>query len=132
MTIQDPIADMLTRVRNAQMVGKSEVTMAYSTQKEAIANVLKEQGFLAGHKVDATNAGKKEIVLMLKYHNDQPVIESLRRVSKPSLRIYKRRDQLPEVLGGLGVAIISTSKGVMTAKQARKLGLGGEILCYVS
>ena len=125
----DPIADMLTRIRNGLAAGKTEVVMPYSKQKEAIANVLKDEGFITdfGKIEDA----KPSLRVELKYYQGKPVIEKVSRVSRPGLRIYKNKDELPKVMGGLGIAIISTSAGVMTERAARKAGHGGEVLCYV-
>lgn len=130
MTMQDPIADMLTRIRNAQARSKPTVTMPHSKLKEAIANVLRDAGFIA--KVDATSDTKKSLVLTLKYHQGEPVIAKIDRHSRPGLRVYRGKDDMPQVMSGLGVAIVSTPEGVMTEKQARAKGVGGEILCTVS
>ncbi|MEJ2643788.1 MAG: 30S ribosomal protein S8 [Gammaproteobacteria bacterium] len=127
----DPIADLLTRIRNGQSAGKVEVAMPASNLKRAVAKVLQDEGYIAGFDVQDLN-GKPTLTVTLKYHQGQPVIEELQRVSRPGLRIYKRKDELPTVLGGLGVAIISTSKGVMSDRQARAAGEGGEVLCVVS
>jgi len=125
----DPIADMLTRIRNGLAAGKTEVVMPYSKQKQAIAQVLKDEGFIAdfAKQEDA----KPTLSVELKYYEGKPVIEKVSRVSRPGLRIYKNKDELPKVMGGLGIAIISTSAGVMTERAARKAGHGGEVLCYV-
>ncbi|GAB6067957.1 30S ribosomal protein S8 [Methylothermus subterraneus] len=131
MSMSDPIADMLTRIRNAQMVGKASVKMASSKQKEAICRVLADEGYIAGFEVERSD-GKAFLTVRLKYFEGRPVIENLQRVSKPGRRIYRGKDELPKVQGGLGIAIVSTSKGVMTDKAARKLGLGGEVICVVS
>lgn len=131
MSMQDPIADMLTRIRNAQAVAKKQVVMPASTLRFAIAEVLLQEGFIEAHE-NRDDQGKKNLVVTLKYHNSKPVIDQLDRVSSPGLRIYKSKSELPKVKDGLGVAIISTSQGVMSDKQARKLGLGGEVVCYVS
>ncbi|OGO90893.1 MAG: 30S ribosomal protein S8 [Coxiella sp. RIFCSPHIGHO2_12_FULL_42_15] len=131
MNMQDPIADMLTRIRNGQAVAKKEVVMPASKQLTAIAEVLAQEGFIAAHESVGESA-KRNLVITLKYHNSKPVIDQLDRVSSPGLRIYKSKSDLPKVKDGLGVAIISTSQGVMSDKQARKLGLGGEVICYVS
>lgn len=131
MTMQDPISDMLTRVRNAGSAGKKSVAMPYSNQKQAIAKILKEEGFITDFSVDKSDH-HAQLVIVLKYHNDKSVIETIDRVSRPGLRIYKAKDKLPQVLGGFGIAIVSTSKGVMTDRDARAIGVGGEILCYVS
>jgi small subunit ribosomal protein S8 len=126
----DPIADMLTRIRNAQSAGKVSVTMPSSKAKRAIADVMKEEGYVADFEV-STDA-KPELTIMLKYYQGSPVIDDLKRVSRPGLRIYKNKDELPKVLNGLGVAIISTSAGVMTDKKARAEGRGGEVICTIS
>jgi small subunit ribosomal protein S8 len=131
MSMQDPIADMLTRIRNAQQVSKKNVLIPMSKLKMAIANVLKQEGYIE----DATEESvedKPMLNLVLKYFNDKAVIESISRVSRPSLRKYTTKDSLPKVKGGLGIAIVTTSKGVMTDMEARRLGLGGEIICVVS
>lgn len=131
MSMQDPIADMLTRIRNAQMAGKRVVSMPSSRQKIAIANVLKGEGYI-GDAVVADNDGKPELKLDLKYYEGKPVIEEIRRVSRPGLRIYKACDAMPKVKGGFGVLIVSTNKGIMTDRAARAAGVGGEVLCLVS
>ena len=130
MSMQDPIADMLTRVRNAQMVGEKDVSIPFSTLKVAILNVLKEEGYVSDFQTVDTD-GKKNIKVGLKYYQGNPVIDKLKRVSRPGLRIYRRHDQLPTVLGGMGIAIISTPQGVMTEKSARAKKVGGEVLCTV-
>jgi len=127
----DPIADMLTRVRNAQAVLKNEVSMPLSKIKVAIVNVLKNEGYVTDYSIrDDVNQPSLEITL--KYFNSIPVIDSISRVSRPGLRVYKSKDNLPVVNNGLGIAIISTSKGVMSDKKARHMGLGGEVLCCVT
>ena len=131
MSMSDPIADMLTRIRNAQGVEKTEVIMPASKLKVAIAGVLKDEGYIDGFEVDP-NKGKPELKIALKYYAGRPVIERLERVSRPGLRIYKSRNDLPEVMNGLGVAIVSTSRGVMTDRKARTQGVGGEVICYVA
>jgi small subunit ribosomal protein S8 len=131
MSMSDPIADMLTRIRNGQIRGKVTITMPSSTQKVAIANLLKEEGYLSDVSVEADGA-KPQLVIKLKYHRGKPVIEHLKRVSRPGLRIYRGKDELPRVWGGLGVAIVSTSKGMMTDRAARRAGHGGEIIAYVA
>jgi small subunit ribosomal protein S8 len=131
MSMSDPIADMLTRIRNAQGVEKAEVAMPASKLKAAIAQVLKDEGYIDGFQVVA-NDGKPELRIGLKYYAGRPVIERLERVSRPGLRIYRGRDQIPQVMNGLGVAIVSTSRGVMTDRKARSQGVGGEVLCYVA
>jgi small subunit ribosomal protein S8 len=130
MSMTDPIADMLTRIRNAQTARHPSVRVPVSKRKLAIAKVLEQEGYLASVKVEDVD-DKSEMVLELKYYQDKPVIERLERVSRPGLRIYKRVDQLPVVQGGLGCAIVSTSHGVMTNRQARAEGHGGEVLCIV-
>ena len=130
MSMTDPIADMLTRIRNAQTARQPAVRVPSSKRKLAIAKVLEQEGYLGSVNVENAE-GKSEMVLELKYYQDQPVIERLERVSRPGLRIYKRVDQLPVVQGGLGCAIVSTSHGVMTNRQARAEGYGGEVLCIV-
>ncbi|NKB47106.1 MAG: 30S ribosomal protein S8 [Legionellales bacterium] len=129
MSMQDPIADMLTRIRNAQRVGKPKVTFAKSKIKQAIVQVLKEEGYLSDFEVTQTD--KPEIIVTLKYYQGQPVISRLTRVSRPGLRIYKPSTDLPRV-SGFGIAIISTSRGIMTNKLARRQKIGGEIICEVA
>ncbi len=131
MSMHDPIADMLTRIRNAQTAQKETVAMPSSTKKEAIAKVLKDEGYISSFEVTAEGA-KKTLSVTLKYYQGKAVIETLDRVSRPSLRIYRSKDQLPSVLGGLGIAIISTSKGLMTDRKARAMSLGGEVICFVA
>lgn len=131
MSMSDPIADMLTRIRNAQKARKVEVSMPSSKAKVAIANVLKDEGFVGGVRVEQ-DGPKSELTVELRYHEGAPVIEKIKRVSKPGLRIYKQTTDLPKVLGGLGVAIVSTSAGVMSDRQAREKGIGGEVICFVS
>jgi small subunit ribosomal protein S8 len=131
MSMSDPIADMLTRIRNGQMIDKESVRMPSSKLKKAIAQVLRDEGYIDGFKIHEMN-GRPEIEIALKYYAGQPVIEKIDRVSKPGLRIYKGRDDLPRVMNGLGVAILSTSQGVMTDRKARSLGVGGEVLCLVA
>lgn len=131
MSMSDPIADMLTRIRNAQSVKKSAVAMPSSNVKVAIAKVLKDEGYIEDFNV-AQEGGKAELNIALKYYVGRPVIERLERVSRPGLRVYKGRDELPNVMNGLGVAIVSTSKGVMTDRKARATGVGGEVLCFVA
>jgi len=131
MSMSDPIADMLTRIRNGQIRGKVTITMPASNQKLAIAILLKDEGYLADVSEEGEGA-TKQLVVKLKYHRGKPVIEFLRRVSRPGLRIYRGKDDLPTVWGGLGVAIVSTSKGLMTDRAARKSGHGGEIIAYVA
>src|SRR5512139_4238321 len=131
MSMTDPIADMLTRIRNAQMVAKTVVKMPSSKLTVSIAQVLKDEGYIDGFAVREKD-GKAELEIGLKYYAGQPVIERIERVSSPGLRIYKGRDDLPKVMNGLGVAIVSTSKGVMTDRKARETGVGGEVLCIVA
>ncbi|MBI5040994.1 MAG: 30S ribosomal protein S8 [Gammaproteobacteria bacterium] len=130
MSMTDPIADLLTRIRNGQAANKVQVSMPASKAKKAVANVLKSEGYV-GDVVEQTVDGKPQLTIALKYYEGKPVIDSLQRVSRPGLRIYKGKDELPKVLGGLGVAIVSTSKGVMSDREARALGEGGEVLCTV-
>jgi small subunit ribosomal protein S8 len=129
--MSDPIADMLTRIRNAQVVQKTAVAMPSSKVKIAIANVLKDEGYIEDFAV-TEDAGKLELKIGLKYYAGRPVIERLERVSRPGLRIYKGKDEIPSVMNGLGVAIVSTPKGVMTDRKARATGVGGEVICYVA
>lgn len=131
MSMNDPIADMLTRIRNAQLVEKASVSMPSSKVKVAIAKVLKDEGYIESFSVRGEGA-KPELELELKYYAGRPVIERIERVSKPGLRIYKGAAELPRVMNGLGVAIVSTSSGVMADRQARAKGVGGEILCVVA
>jgi small subunit ribosomal protein S8 len=131
MSMSDPVADMLTRIRNAQGVAKTEVTMPASRLKAAIAQVLTDEGYIEGFQV-VPNDGKPELRIGLKYYAGRPVIERLERVSRPGLRVYRGRDAIPQVMNGLGVAIVSTSRGVMTDRKARTQGVGGEVLCYVA
>ena len=128
--MSDPIADMLTRVRNAQAASKADVTMPSSKLKLAIAKVLQDEGYIAGYSSD--DAAKPSLTVTLKYYEGRPVIDELKRVSRPGLRIYKNKDELPKVLNGLGIAIVSTSAGVMTDREARAAGRGGEVICTVS
>jgi small subunit ribosomal protein S8 len=131
MSMSDPIADMLTRIRNAQSVEKAVVAMPASKLKVAIAQVLKDEGYIDGFAV-RTDGAKSELEIALKYYAGRPVIERIERVSRPGLRIYKGRDAIPQVQNGLGVAIVTTPKGVMTDRKARQTGVGGEVLCYVA
>ena len=130
MSMQDPIADMLTRIRNGQAANKVAISMPSSKLNVAIANVLASEGYIESVKV--VEGVKPELEITLKYFQNKPVVESIQRVSRPGLRIYKRKDELPKVMGGLGIAVVSTSKGVMTDRAARQAGLGGEIICYVA
>ena len=131
MSMTDPIADMLTRIRNAQMVEKTSVTMPSSKIKVSIAEVLKDEGYIGDYAV-RENSGKAQLDIALKYYAGRPVIARIERVSTPGLRVYKRKDELPRVLNGLGVAIVSTPKGVMTDRKARASNVGGEVLCIVA
>mgnify|MGYP000114250381 CR=1 FL=1 len=131
MSMSDPIADMLTRIRNAQMVAKTTVSVPSSKVKLAIVQVLKGEGYIDSFKV-TTEDGKSTLEITLKYYAGRAVIERIERVSKPGLRIYKGRHDIPQVLNGLGVAIISTPQGVMTDRKARANGVGGEVICYVA
>jgi small subunit ribosomal protein S8 len=131
MSMTDPIADMLTRIRNAQMAGHVDVTIPSSKLKVSIAQVLKDEGYVEDFAVQ-DEAGRKELRIGLRYYAGRPVIERLERVSKPGLRVYKGRDGLPRVMNGLGVAIVSTSRGVMTDRKARATGVGGEVICIVA
>lgn len=126
----DPIADMLTRVRNAQAASKVDVAMPSSKLKLSIAKVLQDEGYIAGYSSD--NAVKPTLTVTLKYYEGRPVIDELKRISRPGLRIYKNKNELPKILNGLGIAIVSTSAGVMTDREARDSGRGGEIICTVS
>ena len=131
MSMTDPIADMLTRIRNGQKARKVSVAMPASSEKVAICGVLKDEGYITDFSTSGEGS-KKELSVELKYFEGTPVIESVKRVSKPGLRVYRGKDDLPKVLGGLGVAIVSTSAGVMSDRAARKKGMGGEVLCVVS
>ena len=131
MSMSDPIADMLTRIRNAQLVQKKVVLMPSSKVKVAIAQVLKDEGYIDGFQVK-TEGAKSELEVALKYYAGKPVIERIERVSRPGLRVYKGRDASPQVMNGLGVAIVTTPQGVMTDRKARQAGVGGEVLCYVA
>lgn len=131
MSMTDPVADFLTRIRNGQSARKKTIKTPSSKLKVAIANVLQDEGFILGFDVSA-DGSKKTMTVALKYYDGKPVIETIKRISTPSLRVYKSKDELPTVLGGLGVAIISTASGVVTDKQARASGQGGEVICIVS
>ena len=131
MTMTDPIADMLTRIRNGQKARKVSVSMPASTAKEAVANVLKDEGYITGFATSGEGASRS-LSVELKYFEGAPVIETVKRVSKPGLRVYRGNEELPKVLGGLGIAIVSTSAGVMSDRQAREKGIGGEVICIVS
>ncbi len=131
MSMTDPIADLLTRVRNAQRAGKADVSIPASKLKLSVLDVLVSEGYIAGYESSEID-GKPVFNVALKYFQGRPVIETIQRVSKPSLRVYRGKDKLPTVNGGLGIAIISTSRGVMSDREARKVGAGGEVLCTVS
>jgi small subunit ribosomal protein S8 len=131
MSMSDPIADMLTRIRNAQLAEKLSVAMPSSRVKVSIAQVLKDEGYIEEFKV-RDEGGKPTLEIALKYYAGEPVIEKIERVSRPGLRIYKGRDDIPKIMNGLGIAIVSTSKGVMTDRKARATGIGGEVLCIVA
>jgi small subunit ribosomal protein S8 len=128
----DPIADMLTRLRNAQKVAHESASMPSSKLKESIAAVLQEEGYIGEFEVTEDAGNKKTLTISLKYFDGKPVIENIQKVSKPGLRIYRGKGELPTVMGGLGIAIVSTSNGVMTERQAQAKGFGGEVLCIVS
>ena len=131
MSMSDPIADMLTRIRNAQMVEKTSVQVPSSKVKVAIAQVLKDEGYIDGFQVKSDD-GRPQLEIALKYYAGRPVIERIERVSRPGLRVYKGSSAIPQVMNGLGVAIVTTPKGVMTDRKARADGVGGEVLCYVA
>jgi len=131
MSMSDPVADMLTRIRNAQMVDKVNVEVPSSKLKVAIAQVLKDEGYIESFRI-ADREGKATLVIELKYYAGRPVIERIERVSRPGLRVYKGRHDIPSVMNGLGVAIVTTPKGVMTDRKARQTGVGGEVLCFVA
>ena len=131
MSMTDPIADMLTRIRNGQKARKVAVTMPASKAKEAIAKVLQDEGYVTGYAVTGEGA-ERELTIELKYFEGVPVIEKIQRASRPGLRIYRGKEELPKVLGGLGVAVVSTSAGVMSDREAREKGIGGEVICIVS
>lgn len=132
MSMQDPIADLLTRIRNGQTAKKAKVVLPSSNIKVAIVKVLKEEGYIENYSVLTENPKKPVLEISLKYFNKKPVIDLIQRISRPGLRVYRSKDELPKVLGGLGIAIISSSHGVISDKKAKSLGLGGEILCYVA
>ena len=131
MSMSDPISDLLTRIRNGQSARKPEVSMPASKLKKAVASVLKDEGFIGDFSV-SDESGKPQLVVQLKYFQGQPVIEKIQRVSRPGLRVFRGKDDLPKVMGGLGIAIVSTSQGVMTDRQAREKGCGGEVMCVVA
>ena len=130
MSMQDPIADMLTRIRNGQMTAKQSITMPASKQKIAIAEVLKTEGYISDYYVEGEK--KRLLTIDLKYFEGSPVIEEITRISRPGLRVYRSMDELPCVRGGLGIAIVSTSEGLMTDRRARARGVGGEVICHVA
>lgn len=130
MSMQDPVADLLTRIRNAQLIGIRDVQLPFSNIKSEILRVLQEEGFIESFEVKADGA-KKDIAIKLKYYQGKPVIERIKRISRPALRIYRPSRELPKIRGGLGIAIISTPKGVMTDRAARSQNVGGEVLCTV-
>jgi small subunit ribosomal protein S8 len=132
MSMSDPISDMLTRIRNAQLVGHTEVAMPASKLKASIAQVLKDEGYIEGFKISGEETRKPQLEIALRYYAGRPVIEKLERISKPGLRIYKSKDDIPRVMNGLGIAIVSTSHGVMTDRKARATGVGGEVLCIIA
>jgi small subunit ribosomal protein S8 len=132
MSMTDPIADMLTRIRNGQNVGLKTVSMPSSKLKESIARVLEEEGYIDGIEVADNPGNKRELLVKLRYYDGKPVIEKIQKISKPGLRIYRGKDEIPEVMRGLGVAIVSTSEGVMSDRSARAKGFGGEVLCIVA
>ena len=132
MSMSDPISDMLTRIRNAQMAEKTSVIMPSSKLKVAIAEVLKDEGYVDGFNIIKGEGGKATLEIGLKYYSGRPVIEKIQRVSRPGLRIYKGSEDIPKVMNGLGIAIVSTSKGLMTDRKARANGIGGEVLCVVA
>ncbi len=131
MSMSDPIADMLTRIRNAHMVDKKEVNIPASNLKSAIASVMQQEGYIESFSVDG-EAATKTLTIKLKYYDDKPVIDSLERISKPSLRVYVKSTEMPSVMNGLGIVIVSTPKGVMTGQNAAAENVGGEVLCSVS
>mgnify|MGYP005804670717 FL=1 len=132
MSMSDPISDMLTRIRNAQLAEKTTVVMPSSKLKVAIAEVLKDEGYVDGFSVIKGEGGKAALEIGLKYYSGRPVIEKIQRISRPGLRIYKGSNDIPKVMNGLGIAIVSTSKGLMTDRKARANGIGGEVLCVVA
>jgi len=132
MTMTDPIADMLTRIRNAHKINALSVSIPYSRNKESIAKVLLDEGYVEGISAEEIADNKSNLIIDLKYFEGKPVIEEIKRVSRPGLRIYRSKHELPKVMGGLGIAVISTSKGIMSDRQARQDGHGGEVLCMVN
>lgn len=131
MSLQDPVADMLTRIRNGQRAGKVVVTVPSSAEKLAIAQVLKDEGYIKDFSVDVAT-GSAPLSIVLRYHNGRPVIDRIERISRPGLRVYKGKNDLPTVMGGMGIAIVSTPRGVMTERAARAVGHGGEVVCIVA
>ncbi|MGI9214642.1 MAG: 30S ribosomal protein S8 [Gammaproteobacteria bacterium] len=131
MSMQDPVADLLTRLRNGHMAKKSSVVVPYSKIKQAILNVLHKEGYIEKYTVNNLNNNKAEILVDLKYYKGKPVISKIVRVSKPGLRVYKTKDKLPKILGGLGISVISTPKGVLSDVEAKQLSQGGEVICLV-
>jgi small subunit ribosomal protein S8 len=131
MTMQDPLADMLTRIRNAQTARIREVSMPSSNTKKAIAQVLKDEGYIESFEVSEVDAAKKELKLELRYYQGKPVIEEIKRISRPGLRQYRNKDDIPQIRDGLGIYIISTNKGLMSDRAARAEGIGGELICSV-
>ncbi|MEI8054635.1 MAG: 30S ribosomal protein S8 [bacterium] len=131
MSMSDPIADMLTRIRNAQAARKPDVSMPMTKLKAAIAEVLKTEGYILDYRAEEID-NKKQLVLDLKYYQGKPVIENIRRISRPGLRVYRDKSKIPQIMGGMGIAIVSTSKGIMSDRAARLLGEGGELLCSVN
>jgi small subunit ribosomal protein S8 len=132
MSMTDPIADLLTRIRNGQKAGKAQVRVPASGIKQSILKVLQDEGYIDGFNLEDLGGGKQDLVVALRYHDGKPVIDDLRRVSKPGRRVYRGKDELPTVFGGLGVAIVSTSDGLMSDREARAKGRGGEVICVVS
>lgn len=130
MSMSDPVADMLTRIRNGQSAAKADVAMPASNMKQSIAQVLKDEGYINDFSV--SDDAKPEMTVSLKYYDGKPVIEKIQRMSRPGLRIYKNKDELPKILNGLGIVIVSTSKGMMTDRAARAAGIGGELICSVA
>ena len=132
MSMSDPIADMLTRIRNAQSINKEQVSIPASNLKSAIASVMQDEGYINSFSIEGEESANKTLVIKLKYFDNHPVIESLDRISKPSLRYYAGKDDMPSVMNGLGIVIVSTPKGVMTGQAAKAQNIGGEVLCSVS
>ncbi len=132
MSMTDPIADLLTRIRNGQKAGKAQVRMPSSGVKKSILKVLQDEGYIDGFSAETVAKGKEELVVELRYHDGRPVIDDLKRVSRPGRRVYRGKDELPTVFNGLGVAIVSTSEGLMSDREARAKGRGGEVICVVS